>query len=148
MGTAAVNLALSSLSDMYVFNGGTSLRFVQKFPGLMPLSCSSMVLIPAISALNEAKANFKAEVQKFESTSKKFFEVHGRFRFLIITMAFRKAYAFSGNYKVFYFKWSRRSRVKTQTAGEWLDYTNRGRVKTPMGYTKEIWNEKLDRESL
>ena len=148
MGKKAVDMAVSSLSDMYVFDDDISRRFVQKFPGLIPLSCSSAVLLPAINTLNEAKANFKAEVQKFESTSEKFFEVHERFRFLITTMAYRKVYAFSGNYKAFYFNWSRRPRVKTQSASEWLDYINRGRVKTPMGYTKEVWNEKLDRESL
>ncbi|AXR06676.1 DNA replication terminus site-binding protein [Salinimonas sediminis] len=145
-GTAALEYALDAFKDMHVYDGKLSRRFVQKYPGLIPLSCSWETIEPYVEALNTAKHGFKAEVQKFEGPDEKFYEVHDRFHYLITTMAYRKVYAFQGDYKAFYFNWSRRPRVETDTKENWLERLERARATVPAKYSRESWYAVLDSE--
>ena len=143
-GEDAVETGIEAFRDMYVFNNELSRRFVQKYPGILPLACPAGTIEPTLSALNTAKQAFKQEVQKFDGPDEKFFEVHDRFNYLITTMAYRKIYHFNGDYKAFYFNWSRRPRVESDTRQNWLDKLERARATIPANHTRESWYALLD----
>ncbi|WP_232365189.1 DNA replication terminus site-binding protein [Salinimonas marina] len=146
VGQQAINMAAQAFKDMYVYDNDLSRRFVQKYPGLIPLSCEQATIEPVITGLNEAKAAFKAEVQKYEDAEQKFFEVHDRFHYLITTMAYRKVYTFCGNYKAFYFNWSRRPRVETDTRDNWLERIERAKATIPAKHNQYSWYAALEQE--
>lgn len=146
VGQAAIELAIKALKDMYVTDNAMSRRFVQKYPGLIPLSCSWETLAPVIDRVNLAKQNFRGEVQKYEDAEAKFFEVHDRFNYLITTMAYRGINAFEGDYKGFYFNWSRRARGGTKTVQEWIERLESARFTIPSSHTKSSWNALIDQE--
>ncbi|MFY0667657.1 MAG: hypothetical protein JXQ95_06480 [Alteromonas stellipolaris] len=146
-GRDAVNYALEAIEDMYVLDNNISRRFVQKYPGLIPLNCSLDTVLPKVEALNHAKAAFKAEVQKIGDEEEKFRELHRNDNVGFITsMAYRKVYLFEGDYKAFYFNWSRRSRTKTQSKQDWLNDINAARHTVPVFADKHTWNALIDKE--
>jgi len=123
-----------------------SRRFVQKYPGFVPMACPWSKVEPVLTGLNQAKAQFKAQVQQFDGAEEKFFEVHERFHYLITTMAYRKVYGFTGNYKAFYFNWSRRPRVEADTKANWLEKLGRAKTAIPANHTKSSWYALIDQE--
>lgn len=145
-GQYAVNEAIRAYKDMYVIESDISRRFVQKYPGLIPLSCSWGELAAAVDKVNQAKMNFRNEVQRYDDAAEKFFEVHDRFNYLITTMAYRRIYAYEGDHKGFYFNWSRRPRVETHTASQWIEKLNSARYTIPPSHSKSSWNALVDQE--
>ncbi len=145
-GQDAIEQCINAYKDMYVTDDAMSRRFVNKFPGLVPLSCTWQTLAPVLEAVNQAKLQFKTEVQKYENAEEKWFEVHDRFHYLITTMAYRKIYAFDGDHKAFYFNWSRRQRVETKSAEEWIDRLDKARYTIPSSHTKSSWYALVDQE--
>lgn len=146
VGQQAVNMAAQAFKDMYVYENDLSRRFVQKYPGLISLSCDYTMLAAVVTELNKAKAAFKAEVQKYNDAEQKFFEVHDRFHYLITTMAYRKVYAFQGNYKAFYFNWSRRPRVETDAKENWIERIERAKATVPAKHNQYSWYALLEKE--
>lgn len=146
VGQVAVEHAIKALKDMYVTDNDMSRRFVQKYPGLIPLSCSWNSLAPVIDRVNLAKQNFRGEVLKYENAEEKFFAVHDRFNYLITTMAYRGINAFEGDHKGFYFNWSRRARGETKTAQEWIERLDSARFTLLSSHTKSSWNALIDQE--
>lgn len=145
-GQRAIEYALEAFKDMYVFDNNMSRRFVQKYPGLIALSCSWHAVTEIVEKINLAKNNFRQEVQKYEGAEEKFYGVHDRFNYLITTMAYRHIFAFRGDYKGFYFNWSRRCRSETRSADEWILRLDKARYTIPANHTQVSWNALIDSE--
>jgi len=111
-GDSAMREVLAGLGRFYG-NDALSTRFVYRLPGVVVLPYPSADdLIPLITQVNQAKADFKALVDSIEGRDQKFELVHAACKMLVTLQLTRKLQSVNvGDLKSVGFSWSRKPGV-------------------------------------
>lgn len=148
-GLSAATECLLALSDWYVYENHLSRRVVHKHAGVLVVpKRSDFEAVKALCAqINQAKDNFKAEIQKSGAEAgEKWRVVHDRYNYLITLSLYRHINCYDADYDAAYFNWVTRPRTKRIDAATLVEQLRVSMAKVPKGQDPQQWKTRLTDE--